>query len=484
MKSITTVLAVVICLYSLSCKTRQQFHNIPTSNLRDDSTPISTTKVKISVRHQATSPAWQVTYKFSEPTDGFVFISNGIPTKRLNFWKVEGENGDEVTFDSNGNDGVIGKNGHPFTEFTASFDLKTEFLEAKDSDYSQRLSDGSVALQTFLFLSGYQLKNPQNWQFFKVVPTYKFTPAPAEFVTAGLKTSESEVEFSDSPRSMGVYVYFGKIKPESRTPLSFTVDPGVSAEVKEMVMSTAAKTFSLYTKQFGELPFVPSIFVIKNGELSPNSASGNAMWGQFLVTIFGSGVNIQDFEREIITNAVTHEMSHFWNALLYQARWQDNDKKRLFSDISASIYDEWIWEGGAQALALEARLELGLITKQRYSEIRAKLPADCKDVIKTKRVIDTSAADQTMTWAPYHCGELTQFLVVDLVRRTKPNYSIFDLWKSIFAASPDKQLDNDVFFAAVRKDIPGITDEKIDSIKRLLVTPADGLDAALVQASM
>ena len=249
-------------------------------------------------------------------------------------------------------------------------------------------------------------------------------------------------------------------------------------------MSTAAKTFSLYTKQFGELPFVPSIFVIKNGELSPNSASGNAMWGQFLVTIFGSGVNIQDFEREIITNAVTHEMSHFWNALLYQARWQDNDKKRLFSDISASIYDEWIWEGGAQALALEARLELGLITKQRYSEIRAKLPADCKDVIKTKRVIDTSAADQTMTWAPYHCGELTQFLVVDLVRRTKPNYSIFDLWKSIFAASPDKQLDNDVFFAAVRKDIPGITDEKIDSIKRLLVTPADGLDAALVQASM
>jgi hypothetical protein len=282
---------------------------------------------------------------------------------------------------------------------------------------------------------------------------------------------------------MGVYVYFGKIKPESRTPLSFTVDPGVSAEVKEMVMSTAAKTFSLYTKEFGKLPFVPSILVVKSSQMSPNSASGGALWGQFLVTIFGNGVNIQDFEREIITNAVTHEMSHLWNGLLFQQRWQDSDKKRLFSDIPTSIYDYWIWEGGAQALALETRLDLGLVTKQRYSEIRAKLPADCKNVIKSKRVIDTSAADPTMTWAPYHCGELTQFLVVELARRTKPDYSIFDLWKSIFAASPDKQLDNDVFFAAVRKDIPGITDEKIDSIKRLLVTPADGLDAALAQAS-
>ena len=451
------------------------------SYLRDDGTPLSTTDVTISVHHQTVSPQWRITYEFSEPTTGFVFIQSRAEMARRKIWKIEGEPGVDIEWQG-AQDVVVRKDGSSFTKFTASFDLSEDFLHASVGDDSiKQFSDGSIALQTFLFLGGYQLKSLISARMLKVLPTFKFYPRAGEAVTVGNQSNRSELDFKDSIRSMGVYAYFGSIEAAKILDLNFIIDPQVAPEIRDLVTDTAGKTFALYTEKFGRLPFEPSILVTKTSEHSEmNSASGAAMWGQFVLNIHGSGKNLVEIEREIITNAVTHEMSHFWNALVYQAKWITEQKSLLFKDIKESYYDSWIWEGGAQALAMEARLALNLTPAARYTIVRSHLLDQCKEAIKTKRVID-APTDGSLTWAPYHCGELLEYLVVDLAKRTKPDYSIFTLWKSIFAASPDKQLDNDVFFKAVRNDIPDISDEKIIALKKLLVTPADGLDALVDQ---
>jgi hypothetical protein len=203
-----------------------------------------------------------------------------------------------------------------------------------------------------------------------------------------------------------------------------------------------------------------------------------AGWGNFIVNVGGDGVEIDEFSRTVILNAVVHETAHFWAAVTYQMIWDPAQKSKLVEDIAESNYNTWIWEGGAQALSLITLKDTKLINDSAYESKRNHLLNDCIDVLKDKRVVDATKFSDEMEWAPYRCGEWFQHAVVDLIRKKKPKYTIYKLWKAIFkAAGSAKEIDNKVFFKALRAESPDITDEYEKKLRLFFVTPGTELKA-------
>jgi hypothetical protein len=465
------VITICLALLTTSCGMRTG----QSSRQNDLSLPYSDKNLKIRIERLAKDNEWRVSYKFDRPIQAFAF-DNTFPA-RSKHWVLEDST--QVGWQSSGDtDLVIGKSNQPFD----SFSMKFKTIE-HDADNAPIIffSDRSSAIYTRA-VTGYEMaRSGSSWDIFQFSPDLTFIPGENEHVVVGGEISRTKLDFTDSRRSMGFYAYFGNIQPQMIDGIPYIIDPAINNEVKQIAVSAESKAIAYFRSQLGDLPFKPSILMRqRSGGPQEASASGAAFWGSFLINIYGGKPGAKS--AEIVSNAVIHETAHFWNALMYQSRWMDTDKKRLFSDMPESSYDAWIWEGGAEALALEARLKIKLISTQRHAEIKNGLLKDCKNVLGTKRVID-AAADGSLVWVPYHCGEFLQLLIVDTIGKSRPDFNIISLWKEIFAASPDMQIDNDVFFAAVKKSDPGISNDQIEAMKLFLVSTADKLDGIVAKIS-
>lgn len=434
------------------------------ARLLDDSFPVSTTDVKITLTHATTASEWRLDYEFDAPIRAFLFKPFGANYREDHWTLVDGEH---VEWDEmQGLEMVVAKDGGAFTTLSFTFD---RFELEAGYPLFEELSDQSIAVHSGN-LNGYLMEESDDeWRpVARFVPEFHLRARYGEHVIAGAEMGDDELVVQESPRSSGSYFYFGTLPLVDHDGLTFLVDPAIPTGTAAMAVDAATRAHRHFKAKLGDLPFAPSI-LMKHVDSDDNSAGGSAAWGQFLVKIYGNS-DPDETEKEIILNAVVHEMSHFWNALAFQG----NEDTPIFADIPESEYASWIWEGGAQALTLDAMLELGLVSAERHATKRGELLDLCMDVLGDKRVIDEED-DDDLEWAPYHCGEFLQFFVVDLAKQSDPTFDVTKLWRALFAQSQDAQYDNETFFDVVRIVVPGIDEAKVEALKRMLVSPGTEL---------
>ena len=438
------------------------------SHVLDDSTPLSSMKVDITLVHQAGHPEWRISYKFDQAIDGLIFRPYTKAYRADNWRQVEGP---QIAWRTDANDAngdvevAATASDERFDQIAFTFDRLTTVGELM---LFQPFSDGSVAIHwgnlTPYLLADAKLPTPSMERF---APNFHIVPLPSEkLVAEGQVAAGTAVDFIGSPRSYGSYLYFGNLPITIENGLPVVADPEIPALTSAMVKDALKRSFALFTDKFGKLPFTPSVLLVHDHADGYNSASGFAQWGQFVVHLRGQ-TEPDPAERESILNAAVHETSHFWNAIAYQG----NDTVPLETTVAQSTYIGWLYEGGAQALANDAMRQLGIISPERYLDRRSGLLSECQKALGTKQVIDRpTLVTGTISWAPYACGELVQYLVTDLASAQNPGYDALQLWRDLLDASPKQQYDNSTFIGVVQSAVPGISADKIDALRQFITT--------------
>jgi hypothetical protein len=438
------------------------------SKVKDSGLSRSDVGLTISITRNVSKPEWTANFYFNKPIDAFFFVTPF--EKRETTWSIKQSDHIEFVAGQNGQT-VAAKDGAKFQEITFDFD---SFYSDDLIPQFMSLSGSSLAISTTI-LTGYEYRESSS-DYLELTTTFKLKPRRGEIVASDTGVSHEELRYDLAPRSFGTYLYFGDIEPITVNGTRYIVDPRVGSASRDLAIRTESEALALLTQNLGELPFKPMILLRQSPIQSADvDAGGSAYWGLFQAAFLGDGKSLNSQEKSRIQNVLIHETSHLWAGALYQSWFDPSFKTPLFKDIPESIYDQWIFEGGAEALAIEVRKSLKYETDSTYDAIKSKALVDCKSVIGTKRVIDRPK-DEWMFMAPYKCGESLQFLIVDVIAKHSPDYSIYNLWKDLFTAARDKNIDNAVFFAAVKNAAPRLRNEDIDLIKSFLVSPADKID--------
>jgi hypothetical protein len=129
--------------------------------------------------------------------------------------------------------------------------------------------------------------------------------------------------------------------------------------------------------------------------------------------LFGQGLKAFEPGSDRLDHIIAHEAAHFWNSDTFHA---------------AEGSPAWMWEGGAEVLALGARIAvLKRLTQAGRREHLEKALTAC-----ALSLFDSALSDRR-SGATYACGE-TIYWIADLAekKRTKGRGDIFSVWRRMF----------------------------------------------------
>lgn len=194
----------------------------------------------------------------------------------------------------------------------------------------------------------------------RINATFSFQPAPGSRVTAFGAHVEALTDWR-SPMAHPAFVYMGPLTPAATAHVSALIDPAAPDWVSEEFYDISAKAFDHFAKVFGAGPDTkPNLFLTSQLGGGPGrlSFAGDALPGQFQVTLEGAAWRERsDKALDIFRQSMIHEAFHLWQS----AKARPGDEKTA----------AWIHEGGADAVAAETMVALGLwdgVALQRYGD--------------------------------------------------------------------------------------------------------------------
>lgn len=164
------------------------------------------------------------------------------------------------------------------------------------------------------------------------------------------------------------YAYFGAAKPARMGKVDVILDPAMPPWMRESLNEIAAKTTDYYAAAFHRpLKKVPLItFGIVDMEGKPGSFSikGGAIGGDIAIRLEGGGIKTDSPKKKILLKRLlAHELAHLW---------QQNVERGGIGEG-----EDWIHEGGAEAIMLAALRDTGIITQQDADTTEKALLAEC-----------------------------------------------------------------------------------------------------------
>ena len=343
--------------------------------------------VTLDVSH-VTADKWRVEYHFLRPVTAIRL--DAVANYRRQAWKIITPG---LVMKSGPQFDVISSRGKPFT--VASVEI-TAFDGFAPKQYAplNRFTDGGTAL----FLGHLQGDASQGKHSLTMSTEIRLKGLPAENVIAPPPNKAV-------PGGERGYAYFGPAQVAPAGATLVLIDAKAPPWVRETMLGVGA-TMSAYYEKAYERPLKDPLFIMLSisGFDSPGlSMKGGAVLGQLSYRFEGKQIlGDHPRKREHLARLVAHEMAHIWQLNIARGGIGGDDP--------------WIYEGGAEAMALDALLQTGAATPESVAAYRAAQSATCE------KLGNTVASYEGI----YACG---------LVRFEKLGVGIVPLWRAMMQSS-------------------------------------------------
>lgn len=343
-------------------------------------------RVTVDVTH-VSADTWRLEYHFSQPVTAVKFAAVG--DYRRQAWKmlIPG-----MAMTSEPESDLISARGKPFKAASVEISTFNGFAPKQYAPFN-RFTDGGTAI----FLGHMQGDVYQGKRAFPMSTEFRLKGLPAENVVAPPP--------SKAPGGERGYAYFGPAQPAPAGATLVLIDPKAPAWARETLLDVGAAISAYYEKSY-QRPLKDALFIMLSisGFDAPGlSMKGGAVLGQLSYRFEGVQVlGDHPKKREYLARVVAHEMAHIWQLNIARG------------GIGGS--DPWIYEGGAEAMALDGLLQTGAATPESVAAYRATQSATCEKLGNTV----------TSYEGIYACG---------LVRFDKLGVGIVPLWRAMMQAS-------------------------------------------------
>lgn len=358
----------------------------------------------VDVRHVA-KDSWRVTYRFSSPVTEVTLPT--VSDYRQKSWNITTP---RIHLKTDGDNDMISAGGKPFSSMTVEVAAWHGPVQKAYAPFNP-FSDGGVAmylghLQGDVKRGNEALVMATDITLTGLAQEHVVPPPVNKFMPGGARG----------------YAYFGPAVPVRSGSTQFLIDPQLPAWARDTMLDAGAKVSAYYEKAYqrrlkSELTILASLVGLESSGLSLN---GGAVMGQ-LAYRFGGKQMMDDHpkKRELLARIVAHEMAHLWQMNLDRGGVGDDDP--------------WIHEGGAEAMALDALLQTGLVGADKVGAYRAAQTATCDKLGQSVSTYE----------GIYACG---------LVRFDKMGIDIVPLWRALMRTSEET---GDVYSAKMIDAITG-----------------------------
>ena len=400
------------------------------------------TELKIELKHNPDS-SWQLTYRLPESVPGLAF------QRRSNFrqanWQMVSPN---ITLTAvGGREVLLAEPNQTFRTVILRFDTYSKNLP-KDYEFFQEFTDGGVivysghlSVEPVTVLRGKGYAKDQLKAYSKTLKqTYSFLPQTQEhLVVQGTQYNAGAHDLSIE--GDGTYAYFGSAVPVQSRGIIAIVDPGLPAWLRRETTSFLPRLFDFYARKTGfELSQRPMVFF----GFDPTSQVGLNYSGGTLPGLIQLTVSGADWQRkrpehlELLTEFLAHEAAHLWNG-------------QMFLNQDQQMGASWIHEGGADAFAYRALLELGVMSVERFNERLSWALNRCAQGLRGKSL--KSHQDGAEIQNAYVCGSTVSLITEAAVRRAKSGDDVFDFWHALFLASEqsERRYSQAMYFQVLKK---------------------------------
>jgi hypothetical protein len=387
--------------------------------------------VEITLEHVAGADAWRVSYHFLEPVRRVRFKQADYPF-RIAQWHVEGSNV-RLARDERG-DEVLAVRG-PIREFSLSIPGYTRRPE-KAGPLLLAFADGSRLIYTDYFTV-----EPADGAARAVQTVFTFVPRADERVIVLDQVSAGPTRWQSA--GDGTEVYFGRTAPIVTAGLTLVVDAGAPSWLLERTQDLLPRLFALYARRTGQpLDFKPVVFLNYGDEPGAGSRSlgGSTLTGMVQLEVrLGSNFRqaVDDSTMQDVLFLLAHEAAHFWNG-------------QMFHNDADARGGDWMHEGGADAFALRALIELGAMTPAQYLERLSQALSGCMLGLGDAGIRDSSTAGRTKTY--YNCGNTIALLSEAAGRRKHATSDIFTFWGHLLGHSRGRHYDEATYLDTLRTE--------------------------------
>ncbi len=304
--------------------------------------------VTIDVHHVA-ADTWRIDYRFAQPVTAIKFGT--VDDYRQKAWKLLTPG---LRLASDADADLISANGKPFQ--AASIQVSTfDGVPQKAYEAFNRFSDGGRTV----FLGHLQGDALKGQQAFTMVADLRLKGLPGENVVA----PPLHKQIPGGPRG---FAYFGPAKLVQVGSARFLVDPKAPSWANDTIVEVGAKTARYYEQAYQrKLQDDLVVMVSMAGFDTPGiSIKGGAVMGQLSYRLDGKQMlGDHPKKRELLARMVAHEMAHLWQMEIKRGGIQEDAA--------------WIHEGGAEAMALDAVLQTGIMSKDAVAAYRTQKHAAC-----------------------------------------------------------------------------------------------------------
>lgn len=335
--------------------------------------------VRVHIEAHA-NDAWLVEYHLARPAKRLV-LGDALDGFRSRYWKVR--SGGARLVEEDGRDVLVAKNGKPFGDLILDVAPLSEPLTKAYQAFTP-MGAGGVLLYTGHF-------TPKT-EDGGLIGTHFDIDAPKGAILSAFDETAPSFRDWTSPYDSPAFIYVGPDAPTETEAVSAIVDARAPAWVRAEAGRLVPALFSAYAGGLQRsLPTRPNLFIAV-GDVSVEgqiSFRGDALPGQFQATLEGGAWTTDKPEvRRTLYFTTAHEAAHLFQLIIDPGE-----------DAPTFIH-----EGGADALAAEALVKIGLWTRADEVKELAAAKAECAALTESRSLL---AAEADEVWrASYACGHV------------------------------------------------------------------------------
>jgi hypothetical protein len=395
--------------------------------------------------HKSTATTWQVSYSFNKPVTRIQFNTSPLDF-RIKYWQNFSNKAELIT--ENGSQNIV------FPSPTRSF--KFEINQLDNNFYLRQytpfieFSDKSSAI----YLGHYYLAEviAADKKYSSELLTSKLQLSASKKTKILYKQKESFKKIKFNNITEHEYAYFGQINTKSNNGFKLIIDPNLPKWLLKSYTKAIPKIFDYYSKNlYRNLNYHPLILIAYDDSNQKPRYDGGALFSQLALNFVGDAWK-QDPEknRAALLKFVAHEIAHLWNSYSYNYESANESYNNII----------WMHEGGADALAYRALLDLGLISNEWFENQFKNSFEPCAYDIYFAPINGFDQVNKSRT--AYSCGAVISLLF----EKIKKDQTVFDLWQDVFTYNGENSYSQEDYFEVLKKH--QVQQKSIDQITSIL----------------
>lgn len=286
----------------------------------------------------------------------------------------------------------------------------------RDYEFFRVFSDGGVAIFT-----GHLVARPLREDGAgSYVRDFRFEPPDGAGIIVHGKRKSGSVELTTGER--GTYVYMGSVDPVASEDVISILDPGLPEWVAVQTEGILPRLFAFYRARLKARPATKPMVLFDYHDLnSPGASSGGGtLPGLIQLSIQGAGwVEPSKGALLQLLQFAAHEAAHMWNGEI--AHYPGGP-------------DAWMHEGGADAMADRALLNLQVIDQNLFLDRQTRALNACRVDLEATSIRASLQEGRPRT--AYTCGNMMALLTESALRPHGADLFVF--WQSLIRTALDR----------------------------------------------